>query len=210
MEKNYFEKLYNINVNDKTEEKNGLTYLSWAWAWARFKEVCPSATYEVVKFDGKPYIYDENLGYMVYTNVTVDGLTHEMWLPVMDSANKAMKAYDYTYTAKQYGKEVEKTCKAATMFDINKTIMRCLTKNLAMFGLGLYIYAGEDLPEQEQEENNRPITEKEVKFLQALCKRKGVTATEFNGKKFEKLNASEYATAVKQLGNMKDAEEKTA
>ena len=207
---NIFEELSKLNVNDKTEEKNGLTYLSWAWAWARFKEVCPSATYEVVKFDGKPYVYDENLGYMVYTNVTVDGLTHEMWLPVMDGANKAMKAHDYTYTAKQYDKEVEKTCKAATMFDINKTIMRCLTKNLAMFGLGLYIYAGEDLPEQEQEENNKPITDKEVKTLQELCKRKGVTATEFNGKKFEKLNASEYATAVKQLGNMKDVEEKTA
>ena len=91
---NIFEELSKLNVNDKTEEKNGLTYLSWAWAWARFKEICPAATYEVVKFDGKPYVYDENLGYMVYTNVTVDGLTHEMWLPVMDGANKAMKAHD--------------------------------------------------------------------------------------------------------------------
>ena len=210
MEKTIFETLNAINVNEHTEGKNGLTYLSWAWAWAEFKKVYPNATYEVVKFDGKPYVYDENLGYMVYTNVTVDGLTHEMWLPVMDGANKAMKAHDYTYIVKSYGKEVEKTCKAATMFDINKTIMRCLTKNLAMFGLGLYIYAGEDLPEQEQEENNKPITDKEVKTLQALCKRKGVTATEFNGKKFEKLNASEYTAAVKELGKLKDVEEKTA
>jgi hypothetical protein len=146
--KEMFEKLNALNVNEKTEKKNGLTYLSWAWAWAEFKKVCPDATYEVVKFNGLPYAYDENTGYMVYTTVTAGGVTHEMWLPVMDGANKAMKNQPYKYTS--YGKE--KTCAAATMFDINKTIMRCLTKNLAMFGLGLYIYAGEDLPEVEQEE----------------------------------------------------------
>lgn len=146
--KEMFEKLNALNVNEKTEKKNGLTYLSWAWAWAEFKKVCPDATYEVVKFNGLPYAYDENTGYMVYTTVTAGGVTHEMWLPVMDGANKAMKNQPYKYTS--YGKE--KTCAAATMFDINKTIMRCLTKNLAMFGLGLYIYAGEDLPEGEQEE----------------------------------------------------------
>ena len=80
---------------------------------------------------------------MVYTRVTVGNITHEMWLPVMDGANRAMKSTPYTYTTK-FG---EKTVEAFTMFDINKTIMRCLTKNLAMFGLGIYIYAGEDLPE---------------------------------------------------------------
>lgn len=142
-----FEKLNAINVNEHTEGKNGLTYLSWSWAWAEFKKVYPMATYEVIKFDGKPYVYDENLGYMCYTTVTVEGLTHEMWLPVMDGSNKAMKAKPYKYKDR-YGKEKEVA--AATMFDINKTIMRCLTKNLAMFGLGLYIYAGEDLPEVEQ------------------------------------------------------------
>jgi hypothetical protein len=151
-----FETLNNINVNDHTEKKNGLTYLSWCYAWAEFKKHFPEATYEVVKFDGKPYVYDENLGYMCYTTVTVGDLTHEMWLPVMDGANKAMKAVPYTYKVKSYGKEVEKTVQAATMFDINKTIMRCLTKNLAMFGLGLYIYAGEDLPEAEQPEKPAP------------------------------------------------------
>jgi hypothetical protein len=153
---NVFETLSSINVNEYTEKKNGLTYLTWSYAWKEFKKVCPDATYEVVKFDGKPYVYDENLGYMCYTTVTVNGLTHEMWLPVMDGANKAMKAVPYTYKVKSYGKEVEKTVQAATMFDINKTIMRCLTKNLAMFGLGLYIYAGEDLPEAEQPEKPAP------------------------------------------------------
>ncbi len=168
---NYFLALNKINVNDKTEQKNGLTYLSWAWAWGEFKKVCPDASYEVVKFDGKPYFFDPETGYMCYTKVTAGGITHEMWLPVMDGANKAMKNEAYIYTVKNpnfryaklhedgkyydnYGKEqpeyFEKVCEAATMFDVNKTIMRCLTKNLAMFGLGLYIYAGEDLPEEEK------------------------------------------------------------
>lgn len=143
-----FETLNKINVNEHTEGKNGLTYLSWTWAWAEFKKACPTATYEIVKFgDGKPYFYDENTGYMVYTRVTVDDVTHEMWLPVMDYNNNAMKNVPYKVKTKY--KEVE--VQPATMFDINKTLMRCLTKNLAMFGLGLYIYAGSDLPEEERE-----------------------------------------------------------
>lgn len=145
--KELFGNLIGLNVNEKTEKKNGLTYLSWAWAWAEFKKACPDATYEVVKFNGLPYVYDENIGYMVYTTVTACGITHEMWLPVMDGANNAMKAVPYTL--KKYNKEVQVS--AATMFDINKAVMRCLTKNLAMFGLGLYIYAGEDLPEAVEE-----------------------------------------------------------
>jgi hypothetical protein len=147
-----FEELYNLNVNGKTEQKNGLTYLSWAWAWAEFKKVYPDATYEVVKFDGLPYACDDDTGYMVYTKVTADGITHEMWLPVMDGANHAMKSERYEIQTKY--KKI--TVEAATMFDVNKTIMRCLTKNLAMFGLGLYIYAGEDLPETETPEAKAP------------------------------------------------------
>ena len=148
-----FDELNAINVNDKTEKKKSgsteLTYLSWTWAWAEVKKRFPEAHYEIVMHDGLPYVYDENTGYMVFTNVTIDGITHMMWLPVMDGANKAMKNQPYTYSTKYNG---EKTVDAATMFDVNKTIMRCLVKNLAMFGLGLYIYAGEDLPEVEVEE----------------------------------------------------------
>ena len=89
---------------------------------------------------------------MVFTKVTIAGITREMWLPVMDSKNKTMLDHEYTYEVKNWktGEVVEKVVAPATMFDINKTIMRCLTKNFAMFGLGLYIYAGEDLPEEEQ------------------------------------------------------------
>lgn len=144
-----FKLLYEVNCNDKTEKKNGLTYLSWAWAWAEFKKRFPTATYDIKKFDGLPYLVDSATGIIVYTSVTVNDLTHEMWLPVMDGANKAMKLEQYQYQVwNRYKNQWEtKTVEAATMFDINKTIMRCLTKNLAMFGLGLYIYAGEDLPE---------------------------------------------------------------
>lgn len=162
----HFETLNAIDVNDKTEKKsNGsteLTYLSWAWAWQELKNKYPDATYEIEKFENNlPYIYDEETGYMVFTKVTIEGITHEMWLPVMDGANKAMKAKPYTYKTKYGDKSVE----AATMFDINKTIMRCLTKNLAMFGLGLYIYAGEDLPEDKKIEmqNTKETLKAEIK-----------------------------------------------
>ncbi len=90
---------------------------------------------------------------MVFTEVEADGLKYQMWMPVMDSANKAMKSMPYSYqvynkTTKQYeNRKVEQ----ATTFEINKAIMRCLTKNLAMFGLGLYLYAGEDMPESLDE-----------------------------------------------------------
>jgi hypothetical protein len=138
--KTTFEKLSAINVNDRVEKKNGLTYLSWAWAWSEVKKACPDATYKIKDTD-----YDEQLGFMCHTEVSIDGETLEMWLPVMDGANKSMKKTAYTYTTRVGEKSVD----AATSFDINKTLMRCLVKNLAMFGLGIYIFAGEDLPEIE-------------------------------------------------------------
>ena len=157
---NTFEKLSAINVNDKVEKKSNLTYLSWAWAWSETKKAFPNATYSVIEdpITQKPYFYDENLGYMVMTQVTINGETLEMWLPVMDGANKAMLAQSYTYTTR-YG---DKTVEAASMFDINKTLMRCLVKNLAMFGLGIYIYAGEDLPEGETTKVVAPVKEEPV------------------------------------------------
>jgi len=149
-----FEDLNKINVNDHKEGKNGLSYLSWTWAWAAFKKALPDATYEIKTFENNlPYVYDEKTGYMVFTSVTAGGITHDMWLPVMDSNNKAMKSEPYTVKTKY--KEIN--VKAADMFDINKTLMRCLVKNLAMFGLGLYIYSGEDLPEEEMGEYQEKI-----------------------------------------------------
>ena len=141
--KTVFERLSAINVNIHIEKKKDLSYLSWAWAWSETKRACPDATYKIGDTD-----YDESLGFMCHTTVTIEGETLEMWLPVMDGANKSMLKKSYTYTTRYGDKSVE----AATTFDINKTIMRCLVKNLAMFGLGIYIYAGEDLPEAEKSE----------------------------------------------------------
>lgn len=152
--KSVFATLNAINVNEHTEVKdNGsakLTYLSWVWAWQQVKSKYPDANYEIRHWDGKPFLYEENLGYMVETSVTIQGETMCMWLPVMDNKNKAMKAQPYSYVVTYKAKTVEKRVEAATMFDVNTTIMRCLVKNLAMFGLGLYIYAGEDLPQEEK------------------------------------------------------------
>lgn len=157
MDQKIFEKLYTIDVSEKIEKKNDLSYLSWSWAWAELMKVYPQAKYEIKKFnDGQPYLYDEKLGYMVFTSITIDDDTKEMWLPVMDSNNKAMKDHPYKYQIKNRstGQLIEKSVDPASMFDINKTIWRCLVKNISMFGLGLYIYAGEDLPE-EIEKNDR-------------------------------------------------------
>ena len=156
-EKTFFDILNSVDVNGHTEQKNGLTYLSWAWAVAEVSKKFPNMTYEVCKFDNGrgvllPYMYDENTGYMCVTKVTIDGITKEMWLPVMDNNNHAMKSVPYEIVTKYKTIPVA----AATMFDVNKTIMRCLTKNLAMFGLGLYIYAGEDLPESSDDGNKEP------------------------------------------------------
>nr|AAP03153.1 E12 [Lactococcus phage bIL66M1] len=171
-----FEQLNAINVNSKVEQKKtgktSLSYLSWSWAWAEFKKVCPTATYEIKKYDdgnGKlvPYLYDTTLGIMVFTSVTVDDITYEMWLPVMDGANKAMKFVPYTYKTK-FG---EKSVEPASMFDVNKTIMRCLVKNLAMFGLGLYIYSGEDLPDLTEEQKELEAEKQRLREIQPALNR---------------------------------------
>lgn len=152
--KTVFERLSAINVNDHVEKKKDLSYLSWAWAWSETKKACPDATYKIGETE-----YDDALGFMCHTTVTIEGETLEMWLPVMDGANKSMKKQAYTYSTR-FG---EKTVEAATTFDINKTIMRCLVKNLAMFGLGIYIYAGEDLPEVETITSKAPVKPEPVK-----------------------------------------------
>lgn len=186
-----FNEVYKINVNDLTEKKNGLTYLTWAHAWKLFKEIYPNAEYKVQKFgeQGKPYFEDEK-GVMVYTEVIVELLTHEMWLPVMDGANKSMKSEAYEYTSR-YGK---KNVAAVSMFDINKTIMRCLVKNLAMFGLGLYIYAGEDLPTSEDPKEDTKKTLAKADFERAVDSiTEGKYTTQMLMEKFN-LTASQLKT----------------
>lgn len=129
---NVFETLYKIDVNEHTEKKNGLTYLSWAWAWAKVKKAYPDSFYTVYEnADGWNYFTDGKTCW-VKTGVTINNLEHIEYLPVMDFKNKSIPA------------------DTVTSFDVNKAIQRSLTKACARHGLGLYIYAGEDLPEEEQ------------------------------------------------------------
>jgi hypothetical protein len=121
--------LLKINVNEHTEKKNGLTYLSWAWAWAEVLKIDPQATWEAHEFNGAPACFLPDGSALVKTSVTIKGHTKACWLPVMNHRNQAIKAPD--------------------AFAINTAIVRCLTKTISMHGLGLYIYAGEDLPEMD-------------------------------------------------------------
>ena len=129
---NYFKTLNSINVNDHAEKKNGLTYLSWAWAWAEVKKLFPTATYTIYENADGCFYHTDGKTCWVKTGVTIEGLEHIEYLPVMDYRNASIP--------------LDKV----TSFDVNKAIQRSLTKAVARHGLGLYIYAGEDLPEAEK------------------------------------------------------------
>ena len=131
---NYFCSLNSINVNDKTEKKGGLTYLSWAWAWGEVKKLFPEATYTIYEASNGWNYHTDGRTCWVKTGVTVNGIEHIEYLPVMDNRNNSISA------------------DKVTSFDVNKAIQRSLTKAVARHGLGLYIYAGEDLPEADKEE----------------------------------------------------------
>lgn len=130
-DKKYFSELNKIDVSDKIEKKNGLSYLSWAFAWGELKKRYPDSTYTIYEnADGLFYHTDGRTAW-VKTGVTVCGIEHIEYLPVMDYRNNSIP--------------VDKL----TSFDVNKAIQRSLTKAVARHGLGLYIYAGEDLPEDD-------------------------------------------------------------
>jgi hypothetical protein len=151
-----FNALYEMNLGDKVEKKDGLSYLTWSEAWKAFKEVYPSATFRVIMNpDTKmPYFADPNVGIMVFVEVTADDLTQQCFLPVLNSSMKPMRleAYNYTVYDKQNKRQIEKTCEAANMFDVNKTIMRALVKCLSLYGLALKLYQGEDIPSESSDD----------------------------------------------------------
>lgn len=160
-----------INVNDKTEKKNGLTYLSWAWAWGEVKKVVPNATYTIYEREtefGPVNYFTDGKTCWVKTGVTLDGLEHIEELPVMDFKNRSIPLESVSST------------------DVNKAIQRSLTKACARHGLGLYIYAGEDLPEGEKGDKPEDDTP-----------RTGSTeaAQEAGKKKLEELKAKQAETA---------------
>lgn len=145
--KSTFAVLNPINCNDKTEKKNGLTYLSWAWAWGIAKTYFPDANYTIYEnADGWNYHTDGRTCW-VKTGVTIGGQEHIEYLPVMDTRNRSIPV------------------ESVTSFDVNKAIQRSLTKALARHGLGLYIYAGEDLPDEAVEASTeaKPAPKKAAK-----------------------------------------------
>lgn len=154
-----FSVLNRINVNEHTEQKGNLTYLSWAWAWSKVKENYPEAFYTIYEnADGWNYFTDGRTCW-VKTGVTIEGLEHIEYLPVMDYKNRPVPL------------------DAVTSTDVNKTIQRSLTKACARHGLGLYIYAGEDLPEEERKEQARmeeKIDKKDVAILRKMLSEKQI------------------------------------
>ena len=152
--KSVFSVLNAVNVNEHTEKKNGLTYLSWAWAWQEVKKRFPDAQYTIYEREDGVNYWTDGRTCWVKTGVTIGGLEHIEELPVMDYRNAAIPLDKVTST------------------DVNKAIQRSLTKACARHGLGLYIYAGEDLPDGEKPESQeRPSTQDAAERLAArqLC-----------------------------------------
>jgi len=183
--KSVFETLNAINVNEHVEQRNGLTYLSWAWAWQVVKQNYPDAFYTIYENkDGLCYHTDGNTAW-VKTGVTIEGLEHIEYLPVMDNRHKSIPVANLS------------------SFDANKAIQRSLTKACARHGLGLYVYAGEDLPDEEAKAAK---SEQAAKIEQACAEMRAVKSRE----EFETVwrkwcnavprdNGSEFMNAVKEM-----------
>lgn len=160
-----WKKLSKIDVNDMVDKKTiqgtQLTYLSWAKALSETYNAFPNMKYRILcdPDNGNLPYFDLRNGIEVRTEVTIGPVTREMWLPVMDASNTSLRLEPYTVKTK-FG---EKNVRAADANDINKAKMRCLVKNLAMFGLGIYIYAGEDLPMESYEDRENLKSMKVIK-----------------------------------------------
>ena len=199
MSENYFIELNSVNVNDHTEKKNNLTYLSWAWAWGEVKKRFPDATYKVYEDDNGCIYWTDGRTAWVKTGVTVNGIEHIEYLPIMDFKNRSIPLSDIT------------------SFDVNKSIQRSLTKAVARHGLGLYIYAGEDLPEDEQD-SKPEVDEKTmnnyvsvISKLLAETNTDGAQMLDFVNKKFKTsaqafkdLNAQQLVFAMEKLRQKKE------
>ena len=184
--KNYFEILNSINVSEKTEEKNGLTYLSWAWAWGEVKKLYPDANYKIYETETGCIYWTDGKTAWVKTGVTINNIEHIEYLPVMDYKNKSILVENIT------------------SFDVNKAIQRSLTKAVARHGLGLYIYAGEDLPEDDKNRLTK-LKEKIKSYPHAVA-----VVKEF-GKRLSDCSEEELNYLIKVLEETKDdREEKNA
>lgn len=141
-EENYFIELNNIDVSKKIEKKNGLNYLSWAWAWAELKKIHPKANYKIYEQENGCIYWTDGKTCWVKTGVIIDDIEHIEYLPIMDYRNKSILLEDIT------------------SFNVNSAIQRSLTKAVARHGLGLYIYAGEDLPNDTKDADTDEYTKR--------------------------------------------------
>ena len=141
--KSLFKDMSQINVNEHTEQKGQFTYLSWTYAWNELMKTGADVTYKVL-----PVEYHQDGSATVHTEMTVDSVTFPMYLPVLNFKNQAVQN--------------------PNAFDINKARMRCLVKNIAMFGLGIYIYAGEDLPVVDEKEAYEALCEQYTDSINAI------------------------------------------
>lgn len=161
MEKSVFEVLNAIDCSEHIEKKNGLTYLSWAWAWQILKKHYPASTYTIYEDAMGRNFHTDGRTCWVKTGVCVEGIEHIEYLPVMDFRNASI------------------LLDKVTSFDVNKAIQRSLTKAVARHGLGLYIYAGEDLPDAADEEK-RPAASRPVQQVQAASQPKAISIDVLN------------------------------
>lgn len=193
-----FETLNSVNVNEHTEKKNGLTYLSWAWAWAEVKKAYPTANYKIYEAPNGNFYFTDGKTCWVKVSVIIEGLEHIEYLPIMDNMNRSIP--------------VEKV----SSFDANKAIQRGLTKAAARHGLGLYIYAGEDLPEGEEAPEEAPKTpvqpphrpsatnvasDKQKTLLAQLLQERGLSPETY-GISLETVTALEASDLISKLFKM--------
>lgn len=212
-----FETLNAINVSGKTEKKNGLTYLSWAYAWAEVKKLYPTAQYKVYERDtqyGPVNYFTDGKTCWVKVGVTIEGLEHVEMLPVMNFKNQSIPLDKVT------------SC------DVNKAIQRAITKAIGRQGLGLYIYAGEDLPECESQaqpvvvkpvekataqavqpaqapvkKDTRPVTDQMISFIRDSIKERGLKeefiCNKYGVSKLEDLRVYQAKHICKNLDKLK-------
>ena len=165
-----FQKLKDVDISKLAEQKGKFDYLSWAHAVREMLKVFPKATWEVHEYDGMPYM-ETITGYYVKVSVTIDEITRTQIHPVLDNKNK--------------------TIEKPNAFQINTSIQRCLAKAIALHGLGLVLFAGEDLPDNITEEQEKELTKLANKIKDEATKETILKAIE-NGK----VNESNYEKSL--------------
>ena len=180
---NYFKQLNSINCNDKTEKKDGLTFLAWAYAWGEVKKLFPDSTYTIYENANGWFYHTDGNTCWVKTGVTINGIEHIEYLPVMDYKNRSIHVAQ------------------VTSFDVNKAIQRSLTKAVARHGLGLYIYAGEDLPEDDNQvkQPSKPSTAVQARRVAAkrTAENKPSDNKPSDNKPYEPMSEEDYWKIIK-------------